>query len=119
MCHIAKLIWLSQINVKLGCDKIVFSTGTDEHGYKIQKRAAEEKINTFEYCTKISGRFKELFDQSDVKYTDFIRTTEERHKKAVEHVWREIFQRGFIYKSTYNGWYSVNDEAFLTDDQVR
>lgn len=59
-----------------------------------------------------------MFNQSNIKYTDYIRTTEARHRMAVENVWNELFRRGFIYKSTYSGWYSVNDEAFLKDNQV-
>lgn len=100
-------------------DQVVFGTGTDEHGFKIQKRAQAEKLDCLQFCDNISSKFRALFDQCDVKYTDFIRTTEERHKQAVEHFWKTLYERGFIYKSTYEGWYSVNDECFLSDDQVR
>jgi methionyl-tRNA synthetase len=63
-------------------------------------------------------KFRGLFDLCDIKYNDFIRTTETRHRTSVEHLWNKISSNGFIYKSTYDGWYSINDEAFLSDDQV-
>ncbi len=97
---------------------MVFGTGTDEHGFKIQKRAQVENMECLKFCDNISGKFRALFDLCDVKYTDFIRTTENRHKQAVEHFWKTLYEKGFIYKSTYEGWYSVNDECFLSDDQV-
>ena len=63
-------------------------------------------------------KFKDLFDELNIKYTDFIRTTETRHHDAVHHFWNTLNKNGFIYKSTYEGWYSINDECFLKDDEV-
>ncbi|XP_005992036.1 methionine--tRNA ligase, mitochondrial [Latimeria chalumnae] len=94
------------------------STGTDEHGLKIQKAAAEAGKDPLDFCTHISEEFKTLFNRSLISYTDYIRTTEEQHRKAVERFWSLLLARGYIYKGTYEGWYSVPDESFLTDSQV-
>ena len=64
------------------------------------------------------GKFRHLFDLFDIKYTDYIRTTEARHKNAVNNFWNDLHAKGFIYKSTYEGWYSVNDENFLSSNDV-
>ncbi|CAH2096819.1 unnamed protein product [Euphydryas editha] len=98
---------------------IIFSTGTDEHGTKIQQAAAQAKLPLQDYCNNISHEYKELFDEFEVGYTDFIRTTEERHKKAVRHFWRNLVQKDYIYKAKYAGWYSVNDEAFVPESHTR
>lgn len=66
---------------------MIFSTGTDEHGTKIQQAAAGANLPILEYCTKISDEYKTLFRDMNVEFTDFIRTTEERHKNAVHHFW--------------------------------
>ncbi|KPP67728.1 methionine--tRNA ligase, mitochondrial-like [Scleropages formosus] len=95
-----------------------FSTGTDEHGLKIQQAADRAAKEPLRFCTEVSGQFKHLFKKCDVSYTDFIRTTEERHRRAVEHFWTVLQDRGFIYKGSYEGWYSTPDESFLTASQV-
>ena len=64
------------------------------------------------------AKFRDHFDQCDISYNDYIRTTESRHRKAVEHFWNNLMKNGHIYKSSYEGWYSINDECFLTDEQV-
>ncbi|RNA25198.1 methionine--tRNA mitochondrial [Brachionus plicatilis] len=99
-------------------ESVVFSTGTDEHGYKIQKKAAQENLKCLNFCDKISSQFKSLFDRSNIKYSDYIRTTQSRHKTAVIKFWKTLDSKGFIYKSSYSGWYSVNDECFLRNDEV-
>nr|XP_049705256.1 methionine--tRNA ligase, mitochondrial [Helicoverpa armigera] len=99
--------------------QIVFSTGTDEHGTKIQQAAAKAKLSLPEYCTNISEEYKQLFKEFNVDYTDFIRTTEERHKTAVRHFWNKLVEEDHIYKAKYSGWYSVNDEAFVPETHVK
>lgn len=98
---------------------ILFSTGTDEHGLKIQQAADQHKQNPAEFVSQVSKTFKEMFDTFNISYTDYIRTTEERHFKTVQRVWRELETRGYIYKGCYEGWYSVSDEAFLGDKDVK
>lgn len=99
--------------------RVIFSTGTDEHGTKIQQAAAKAKLSLPEYCTNISNEYKQLFRDFNVEYTDFIRTTEERHKVAVKHFWNKLVKKDYVYKSKYSGWYSVNDEAFVPETHVK
>ncbi|XP_013141945.1 PREDICTED: methionine--tRNA ligase, mitochondrial [Papilio polytes] len=98
---------------------IIFSTGTDEHGTKIQQAAAKANLSPSTYCDKISQEYINLFRDFNINYTDFIRTTEDRHKKAVTHFWKELVKRDYIYKAKYSGWYSVNDEAFVPETHLR
>ncbi|KAF9409341.1 hypothetical protein HW555_011285, partial [Spodoptera exigua] len=93
--------------------------GTDEHGTKIQQAAAKAKLSLPEYCTSVSNEYKQLFRDFNVEYTDFIRTTEERHKIAVSHFWKKLVKKDYVYKSKYSGWYSVNDEAFVPETHVK
>lgn len=100
-------------------DNVYLCTGTDEHGTKVQRAAASEKFtSTSDYCEKISGKYRKVFQQASIQYTDFIRTTETRHRKAVEHFWRTLYNRKYIYSANYSGWYSVADETFLTESQL-
>ncbi|GCB63489.1 hypothetical protein scyTo_0014632 [Scyliorhinus torazame] len=95
-----------------------FATGTDEHGLKIQQAAEAAAEDPLEFCSRVSKEFRTLFQQSLVSYTDYIRTTEERHKNAVQHFWCVLRDKGYLYEGTYEGWYSVPDETFLSDSQV-
>ncbi|KAJ0049844.1 hypothetical protein NL108_003624 [Boleophthalmus pectinirostris] len=95
-----------------------FSTGTDEHGLKIQQAAETAGEDPHVFCTNVSEKFKHLFNSYSISYTDYIRTTEERHRVAVEHIWSVLRDKGLIYKGSYEGWYSTQDESFLTASQV-
>ena len=95
-----------------------FLTGTDEHGLKIQRAAEKRKINTLDFCNEISFTFKDLSKTLNLTNTDFIRTTEDRHKKSVQFFWNELEKNGEIYLSKYSGWYSVSDEAFYGEDEI-
>ncbi|ESO82122.1 hypothetical protein LOTGIDRAFT_223492 [Lottia gigantea] len=98
--------------------KVLFSTGVDEHGLKIQQSAAELNKRPIELCNKNSSKFKDLFKLANISHTDFIRTTEDRHRQAVETFWTRLEKNGYIYKGVYEGWYSISDEAFLSDNDV-
>ncbi|XP_066571089.1 methionine--tRNA ligase, mitochondrial [Amia ocellicauda] len=98
--------------------KSMFSTGTDEHGLKIQQAAEVAGKDPQTFCNEVSEKFQALFQQCDISYTDYIRTTEPRHRHAVEHFWTALQDRGFIYKGSYEGWYSTQDESFLTPSEV-
>ena len=98
--------------------KVHFLTGTDEHGLKIQRSAEKKGIDTFEFCNEISQTFRDLSKTLNLTNTDFIRTTEERHKKSVQHLWKELEKNDDIYLSKYSGWYSVSDEAFYNEDEI-
>jgi len=95
-----------------------FLTGTDEHGLKIQRAAEKKSISPLEFCDQISQTFRDLSKILNLSNTDFIRTTEERHKKTVQHLWTELEKNDDIYLSKYSGWYSVSDEAFYTEDEI-
>ena len=95
-----------------------FLTGTDEHGLKIQRAAEKNKMEPLLFCNKISKTFKDLTKVLNLSNTDFIRTTELRHIKSVQHLWNTLEKNGDIYLSKYKGWYSVSDEAFYNDDEI-
>jgi methionyl-tRNA synthetase len=95
-----------------------FLTGTDEHGLKIQRSAEKQNLDPMKFCDKISQTFKDLSVTLNLSNTDFIRTTEERHKKSVQHLWSELEKNDDIYLSKYSGWYSVSDEAFYNEDEI-
>ena len=94
-----------------------FLTGTDEHGLKIQRAAEKNNVDTLEFCDNISKTFKDLSKTLNLTNTDFIRTTEKRHKESVRYLWNEL-KKDDIYLSKYSGWYSVSDEAFYNDDEI-
>ena len=95
-----------------------FLTGTDEHGLKIQRAAEKKGVKTLEFCDELSKTFKDLSKILNLTNNDFIRTTEDRHKKSVQFLWNELKKNGDIYLSKYSGWYSVSDEAFYNDDEI-
>src|SRR5210317_1341602 len=95
-----------------------FLTGTDEHGLKIQRAAERNKIDPQTFCDEISQTFRDLSKTLNLSNTDFIRTTEERHKKTVQHLWNELEKNDDIYLSKYSGWYSVSDEAYYSDEEI-
>ena len=95
-----------------------FLTGTDEHGLKIQRSAEKAGKDPKEFCDQISQTFKDLSKTLNLSNTDFIRTTEDRHKKTVQHLWSLLEKNDDIYLSNYSGWYSVSDEAFYNEDEI-
>jgi methionyl-tRNA synthetase len=96
----------------LGYDTF-FLTGTDEHGQKIERSALKAGKTPKQFADDVSGLFRALFDRMNITYNDFIRTTEARHERGVQEMWRRIQERGFIYKGTYTGQYCVSDEAYV------
>ena len=97
---------------------VFFLTGTDEHGLKIQRAAENKNIDTLDFCDQISQTFRDLSSTLNLSNTDFIRTTEDRHKKTVQHLWSVMEKNDDIYLSKYSGWYSVSDEAFYSEDEI-
>ncbi len=95
-----------------------FLTGTDEHGQKVEKSALARGKNPQEFCDEVSAKFRELASTLDLSHDDFIRTTEERHKKSAQEFWRRLEANGWIYKDVYEGWYAVRDEAFYAEDEL-
>ena len=97
---------------------VFFLTGTDEHGLKIQSAAEKKELDTLKFCDLISQTFRDLSKTLNLTNTDFIRTTEDRHKKSVQKLWNELEKNDHIYLSKYSGWYSVSDEAFYSKDEI-
>ncbi len=95
-----------------------FLTGTDEHGQKIADSAALHNKTPKEYADEISGKFKTLWDDFDISYDRFIRTTDEDHKIGVQKAFQKMFDKGDIYKGNYEGNYCVGCETFFTDAQL-
>ncbi|MBI2873892.1 MAG: class I tRNA ligase family protein, partial [Firmicutes bacterium] len=98
--------------------EVFFLTGTDEHGQKIERKAAEAGGNPREYVDRIVTGIRELWKTLDISNDDFIRTTEERHRRTVQEVFRRLYEQGDIYKGTYEGWYCTPCEAFWTERQL-
>ena len=95
-----------------------FLTGTDEHGQKIEQAAASRGRSPKEYADEISGKFRTLWDEFDISYDYYIRTTDESHKKGVQHAFEKMLAKGDIYKGEYEGFYCVSCETFFTDTQL-
>lgn len=95
-----------------------FLTGTDEHGQKVEKSAISRGKTPQQFCDEISAKFRELAQTLNLSNDDFIRTTEERHKKSAQELWCILEKNGWIYKSVYEGWYAVRDEAFYGEDEL-
>ncbi|MBI5681824.1 MAG: methionine--tRNA ligase [Deltaproteobacteria bacterium] len=100
-----------------GCN-CLFLTGTDEHGQKVEKTALSSNLKPIELADKVVVRFKELWKKLNISNNDFIRTTEERHKKAVKYLWKKIAANGDIYLGEYEDWYCTPCESFFTEKQL-
>ena len=96
-----------------------FLTGTDEHGQKIERKAAAKGVTPQAYVDEIVAGIKDLWKLMDVDYNDFIRTSDERHVKAVQKIFRQLYEQGDIYKGSYEGWYCTPCESFFTELQLK
>ena len=97
---------------------VMFLTGTDEHGQKIEKKASDAGMTPKEYVDMIVGNIKELWKLMNISNDDFIRTTDERHEKAVQKIFQKLYDKGDIYKGEYEGWYCTPCESFWLDRQL-
>jgi len=95
-----------------------FLTGTDEHGQKIEQSALKRNKSPKEYADEVSGKFRTLWDDFDISYDKFIRTTDEEHKIGVQKAFEKMYEKGDIYKGHYEGNYCVSCETFFTDAQL-
>jgi methionyl-tRNA synthetase len=98
--------------------RVKFLTGTDEHGQKVEQSARLSGISPQEFTDRISPAFRDMARLLDISNDDFIRTTEPRHIRAVEALWRELERRGEIYLGRFSGWYAVRDEAFYDESEL-
>ena len=108
---------LARFNRMLKKD-VYFLTGTDEHGQKIEKKASEMGLSPIEFINPLVDGLKEIWKELDVSYDKFIRTTDDYHVKAVQNIFKTLYDKGEIYKSTYEGWYCTPCESFWTESQL-
>ncbi|KEZ49676.1 methionine--tRNA ligase [Metabacillus indicus] len=97
---------------------VMYLTGTDEHGQKIQRKAEEIGVTPQKYVDDIVSGIKDLWSKLDISYDDFIRTTQDRHKEIVEKVFAQLLEQGDIYLDQYEGWYCTPCESFFTERQL-
>ena len=97
---------------------VMFLTGTDEHGLKIEQKAAEAGITPKEYVDNIVKTFKKLWSYMNISYDRYIRTTDKYHIKTVQKIFKELYDKGYIYKGEYSGKYCTPCESFWTDSQL-
>ena len=97
---------------------VMFLTGTDEHGQKIQLLAEEKGVTPQQYVDEVVAGIKDLWKTMDISYDDFIRTTEDRHVKRVQEMFMKLYEKGDIYKGEYEGWYCTPCESFWTEAQL-
>jgi methionyl-tRNA synthetase len=95
-----------------------FLTGTDEHGQKVEKAAQDAGVDPRAFTDRVSTNFRELAAAMGFSNDDFIRTTEERHVRSTQAIWKALADNGHIYLGSYAGWYAVRDEAFYTDSEL-
>ncbi len=98
---------------------VMFLTGTDEHGLKIEQKAEKEGITPKQYVDRMAKQFQDLWKLLNISNDKFIRTTDDYHVKAVQKIFKELYDRGDIYKGVYKGWYCTPCESFWTETQLK
>ncbi|MDR2074898.1 MAG: methionine--tRNA ligase [Holosporales bacterium] len=107
----------TRFNKMLG-KNVKFVTGTDEHGKKIEQSATKAGLDPKKFTDNISQLFRDILPVLNIFNNDFIRTTEERHKKAVSAIWNKLSEKGYIYLGEYSGWYDIRNEAYFSEDEL-
>ena len=97
---------------------VMFLTGTDEHGQKVEKAARDNDVTPQQFTDSVSRNFRDLTARMNFSNDDFIRTTEARHREACQKLWSILLERGHISLGSYAGWYAVRDEAFYTETEI-
>ena len=98
-------------------DSVLFVTGLDEHGQKVQMSAQKEGVEPLEFCDQHARIFQDLCQRLEISNDDYIRTTQDRHKKVVTEILQKLYDKGEIYKADYNGYYSQRQEQFVTEKE--
>ncbi len=99
-------------------EETCFLTGTDEHGQKVQDAAEKRGLNPQDHCNDMVKNYKEIWNNLNITYDIFFRTTDAFHKKAVQDCLQQLFDKGEIYEASYEGWYSVSEEIFYTEKEL-
>ena len=97
---------------------VSFVTGMDEHGQKVADTAAAHDMEPQEWCDSMEPAFRDAWDMLDIAYTDFVRTTEPRHAETVRKFWNDLYEKGFLYKGAYEGWYCVHEETYYAESDL-
>ena len=97
---------------------VYFQTGTDEHGIKIEEKAAAAGVEPQAFVDDVAGEIKRIWDLMDTSYDRFVRTTDKKHKEVVQHIFKKMYDKGDIYKDTYKGLYCTPCESFWTESQL-
>lgn len=103
---------------RLQGDEVYFMTGTDEHGQKIEEAARARNFTPREYADEISAKFRNLWDEFEISYDAFVRTTSDEHTKTVQNAFEIMYKKGDIYKGEYSGSYCVSCESFFPENQL-
>jgi len=97
---------------------VFFQTGTDEHGQKIESKAINNELSPQTYVDHIASEIKRIYDKVNVSYDQFVRTTDDRHIKSVQAIFKKLYDQGDIYLGEYEGWYSIAEEAFILEKDI-
>ena len=97
---------------------VLFLTGLDEHGQKVEQAAKENKVQPKDHCDNMAPSFLKLWKKLHIQYDDFIRTTENRHQIVVREILQKVYDAGDIYEDEYEGLYSVSEERFITEKEA-
>lgn len=100
-------------------EETYFLTGTDEHGQKVQQAAEKRGIPPQQHCDEMAPRFQTLWEKLNIHPDDFVRTTQERHKKIVRKILQQVYDQGLIYSALYEGWYEISEERFITEKEMQ
>jgi len=104
--------------MRLSGRDVMFLSGTDEHGQKVEASAAKKGVNPQDFVDDVSVNFRELLELMNVSNDYFVRTTDSQHKEAVQHLWKDLVDKGAIYLGNYEGWYSIRDECYYNDSEL-
>ena len=97
---------------------VAFVTGMDEHGQKVADTAESKGMTPQAWCDSMEPAFRDAWDLLDITYTDFVRTTEPRHARTVQKFWQDLFDKGWCYKGSYEGWYCVHEETYYAESDL-
>ena len=98
--------------------EVAFVTGMDEHGQKVADTAAEHGMSPQEWCDSMEPAFRNEWDRLKITYTDFVRTTEPRQERSVQKFWQDLYDKGYLYKGAYEGWYCVHEETYYAESDL-
>ncbi len=103
---------------RMNGNDVAFVTGMDEHGQKVADTAAAHDMTPQAWCDSMEPAFRDAWEMLDIEYTDFVRTTEPRHARTVQRFWQDLYDRGWLYKGAYEGWYCVHEETYYAESDL-